>query len=240
LHDTFPTLEKTVFIVTYGRSGSTLVQNMLNALPGACVRGENENLLAPLARDWAVLVHSAQAAKMRATAKRSLPSDPWYGYEAISADAFGQALAHAFLSTVLRPGPDTRIIGFKEIRWHHDPALFPVMLDFLRKFFPNPHFVFNLRDHDAVCRSGWWQDVAPAVVKRTLHEAEQLYAAYSARNPEFCLTLRYDDYVQRPVAWKALFDFLGESFDQDKVDAVMNEKLRHLQPNREADPPRDA
>lgn len=34
-----------VFIITYGRSGSTLTQNLLNSLPGYCIRGENSNLL---------------------------------------------------------------------------------------------------------------------------------------------------------------------------------------------------
>lgn len=225
----FPQLRKTVFVVTYGRSGSTLVQNMLNALPGACVRGENENLLAPLARAWDVVLHSEQGAKMRQTGTLSVPSDPWYGYEAVTADAYGQALADTFLSSVLRPAPDTRISGFKEIRWHNDPVLFPVMLDFLRHFFPDPHFVFNIRDHDAVCQSGWWKNVSSTVVKRTLRDAEALYTAYSARHPKHCLTLRYDDYVERPAAWKPLFSFLGEQFDQKKVDAVMRRKLTHLQ-----------
>lgn len=222
-------IEKSVFVVTYGRSGSTLVQNMLNTIPGSCVRGENENLLAPLSRTWDILLHSEQGAKMRETKKVSLPSDPWFGYEAVQADSVGQAMADAFLSTVLRPDPNTRIVGFKEIRWHNDPALFPVMLDFLREFFPNPHFVFNIRDHDAVCNSGWWKNVAPAVVKRTLRDAEALYAAYSARHPKRCVTLRYDDYVERPAAWKPLFNLLGEQFDQKKVDAVMRRKLTHLQ-----------
>jgi len=30
-----------VFVVTYGRSGSTLMQGLLNALPGVLVRGES-------------------------------------------------------------------------------------------------------------------------------------------------------------------------------------------------------
>lgn len=228
MRDAFPQLRKTVFVVTYGRSGSTLVQTMLNALPGACIRGENENLLAPLARAWDVLLHSTQGAKMRKTGTPSAPSDPWYGYEAVTADAVGQALADTFLSSVLRPAPDTRLTGFKEIRWHNDPVLFPVMLDFLRHFFPDPHFVFNIRDHDAVCQSGWWKYMQPAAVKRTLREAEDLYAAYSARHPGHCVTLRYDDYVTRPAAWRPLFRQLGEPFDQQTVEAVMGKKLTHL------------
>ena len=41
-----------LFVVTYGRAGSTLLQNMLNALPGVTLRGENNNLLAPLVAGW--------------------------------------------------------------------------------------------------------------------------------------------------------------------------------------------
>jgi hypothetical protein len=34
-----------VFIVTYGRSGSTLLQGVLNSIPGYLVRGENRQAL---------------------------------------------------------------------------------------------------------------------------------------------------------------------------------------------------
>lgn len=35
-----------VLIITYGRSGSTLLQGILNSIPGYLIRGENENLMA--------------------------------------------------------------------------------------------------------------------------------------------------------------------------------------------------
>jgi len=62
----FPQLEKTLFIVTYGRSGSTLLQNMINALPGHILRGENANLLGPMVRSWQDLRQSEQRQKMQA------------------------------------------------------------------------------------------------------------------------------------------------------------------------------
>ena len=34
-----------IFIVTYGRSGSTLLQGILNSIPGYLVRGENRQAL---------------------------------------------------------------------------------------------------------------------------------------------------------------------------------------------------
>ena len=80
---------KSVFIVTYGRSGSTLVQNMLNALPGACIRGENENLLAPFARAWDMLRHSERGAKLRDAGHATGPATPWYRFEEVTPDRFG-------------------------------------------------------------------------------------------------------------------------------------------------------
>lgn len=34
-----------LFVVTYGRSGSTLVQGLLNSIPGYLIRGENRGVL---------------------------------------------------------------------------------------------------------------------------------------------------------------------------------------------------
>jgi hypothetical protein len=230
--NSFPHLQKTVFIVTYGRSGSTLVQNMLNAVPGACIRGENENLLAPFARAWDMLRSSEQVAKFRDANRTTGSSDPWFGFEAVTPEHFGAHMARAFTEPVLRPAPDTRITGFKEIRWANDPLLFPVMLDFIRAFFPLPHIVFNLRDHAAVCRSGWWNTMDPNRVTRILTEAEDLYASYAARHPGATLTLRYDDYIRGPDMWRPLFTYLGEPFDPARVKQVLSRKLTHLKPKQ--------
>lgn len=223
------TPQASVFIVTYGRSGSTLLQNCLNALPGYLIRGENENLLAPLARAWDVMRHSEQQAKMHREGTGRLPSDPWFGYHDCDPAAFGAALAESFTRTVLRPEAETRVIGFKEIRWHNDPQLFPVMLDFLRAHFPRARILFNTRDHARVARSGWWKWMDPEQVARQLAQADRLYADYAARHPEDCLMLRYDDYVTGAEAWRPLFDFLQEPFAPDLVTRVLARKLTHLQ-----------
>ena len=228
ISQTYPAWDKTVVLVTYGRSGSTLVQNLLNALPGALVRGENENLLAPLARAWDILRASQQRADMLINERVTGPHHPWYGFEAALPESFGADLALAFARSLLRPARDTRIAGFKEIRWHNDPALFPVMLDFLRAFFPGVRIVFNLRDHAAVCRSGWWKTMPPEAVRRSLQEAEALYAAYAARHPGACLTLHYERYVTGPAAWRPLFAFLDEPYDADLVQRALDRRLTHL------------
>lgn len=223
-----PIPERTLFIVTYGRSGSTLLQNMINALPGHLMRGENSNFLLPLVRAWQDLRHSEQAAKMRLTRAPSEPHQPWYGFEAVDPDKVGQEFADLFMRQVLRPAPDTRVIGFKEIRWHEDPAMFPVMMEFLIRYMPDARFVFNTRAHAEVCRSGWWKTMDPEGVTRILETAETLYSAAQAQHPDRCLAMHYNTYVSRPDAWAPLFDFLEMPFDASLVRSVLGRKLMHM------------
>jgi len=229
LSDRYPLLEKSVFIITYGRSGSTLVQNMLSTLPGALIRGENEGLLAPLVRAWEIARHSEQGTRMRVRGRATTPADPWFGYEEVTPERLGQALALTFAETVLRPAPDTRITGFKEIRWHREAELFVPMLEFLCQHFPEARFLFNLRGHEAVMRSGWWSTMKPELVRRELEQAEALYAGYAREHPDRCLTLRYEDYVRDPEAWRPVFEFLGEPFDAARAAEVLARRLTHLQ-----------
>nr|WP_169618108.1 sulfotransferase [Ruegeria sp. PR1b] len=221
-------VEKSLFVVTYGRSGSTLLQNMVNALPGHLLRGENNNLALPLVRAWHGLRHSAQAAKMRQNPQPSGPHQPWFGYEAIDADRLGRELAEIFATQVLRPEPDTRVLGFKEIRWHEDAEMFLPMLDFLIRYLPQARFIFNTRDHGEVCRSGWWKTMDPAVVRAQLEAAEAMYREAQARYPERCLMVHYNDYITGPEAWRPVFDFLEQPFDAALVEAVLERKLTHM------------
>lgn len=238
MSDLYPNLQKTVFVITYGRSGSTLLQNMLNALPGHVLRGENANLLAPLVRAWHGLCQSEQGAKMRRAAAPSGPHQPWYGYEAIDPDGLGRDLAEVFLRDVLRPEPDTRVIGFKEIRWHTEPDFFAPMLEFLRRYMPSAHFIFNTRAHAQVANSGWWKTMKREVVLAELDRAEALYATWQADHPECSLAMHYNDYITGPEAWRGLFTFLDQPFDADLVQAVLDRKLMHMkwQPGQQAAP----
>lgn len=224
----FPRLEKSVFVVTYGRSGSTLLQNLLNSLPGYLVRGENENLLASFVRAWDTVRRSTQARDMRAEARTTTPQHPWFGYEEVSAQSLGETLAQSFTQTVLRPADTTRVIGFKEIRWHADPALFPVMLDFLQRFFPDAQFIFNIRDHDQVVQSGWWKHMNEDAVRRQLEQAERLYSDFVATHPDRCITMSYNRYIAGVDAWRPLFQFLDEPFAPDVVSTVLGNQLKHL------------
>ena len=221
-------IDKFVFVVTYGRSGSTLVQSLLNTLPGACIRGENGHALMPLARAWRGVNTAQNLTSMRRARVNSTPENPWFGGENIRPWRFGNHLARVFESEVLAPPPGTRIAGFKEIRWTAEPAWFATTLDFAQTFFRNAHFVFNTRDHDQVARSGWWAQQDPDQVVARLQEAEALFDAYQSANPDRCVRVHFNDYTADHDALRPLFTFLNEPFDADAVAQVMARKLTHL------------
>lgn len=234
-----------VFIVTYGRSGSTLLQNLLNGIPGHCIRGENNNALFPLVQAFQTVLTNGEIKRRREAGQRpggrpppslGKPEDPWYGAELIDPAAYGRALADIFVREILHVPPSTRRAGFKEIRFHNHPAQFRRYLNFLYRFFPNARFVFNTRDHAAVARSGWWATQDPATVQATLAQAETCFQAYMAEYPDRCLHLHYDDYVADPTRFGALFEFLDEPYDEALVARVLAQRLQHLQQRRAPGP----
>jgi hypothetical protein len=218
-----------VFVVTYGRSGSTVVQNLLNAIPGYCIRGENANALSPLARSWHQISSAQPRAGLKARGIPTTPEEPWYGAEMVEPARYGHVLANVFVREVLALPKDTRVGGFKEIRFHTEPLFFPVHLGFIRRFFPRARFIFNTRGHDAVLKSGWWADMDEAQARAQLVQAEALFEAQITAHPATSLALRYEDYDGNPDGFRPLFDFLGEPFDAGLVAGVLARRLDHLQ-----------
>lgn len=225
---TVSALQGYVFVVTYGRSGSTVLTNLLNRLPGYLIRGENHNAVMPLAQSWLRLRDGAPLPDHRRSGKPTGPDHPWYGAEFINPHSFGHALADAFARHVLQPAPDTRILGYKEIRWDKEEGTFAPTLDFLWTFFPNTKFIFNTRDFDGLYKSGWWKTMAEPEVHRIWESANTAMQAYQQRHPERCHALHYDDWKGQPDAFEPLFRFLGEPWDRDLVVEVMGQKLTHL------------
>lgn len=229
-----------VFIVTYGRSGSTLTQNLLNALPGYCIRGENGNLAYFLSRAiHLVATHDMFAWRREDAGKppeqrrpylRPLIGkdfDPWAGAENVDPQQLALSLMNLFVEQVLRPEATCRVSGFKEIRFHEDPAFFPAYMAILRDVFPKARFLFQTRDHGAVARSGWWATKPEDDVKAELARAEALFTDFADANPAICYTIAYEGYSEGPGYARQIFDFLEEPFDAALVSRVLSQALSH-------------
>ncbi|MFC3571276.1 sulfotransferase [Paracoccus simplex] len=229
-----------VFVVTYGRSGSTLTQSLLNAIPGYAIRGENANLTHLFAK----AIHLVREHEMFRWRREDLgkpraerrpylqpilgkPWDPWAGAEKVNPDQFSLALMDLFVRQMLRPPKDCRVCGFKEIRFHEDPSFFRHHLDIMRAAFPKTRFLFQRRNHEAVARSSWWAKQPREQVFSQLRLAERLFADYIAEHPDCTMMLDYERLVSDPEHIRAMHDFLGEPMDPAAVKAVLARSLKH-------------
>ena len=211
----FDTLQY-LFVITYGRSGSTLLQGILNSIPGYLIRGENRDALYHLGTG-----HRALDEARKHHDKAVAPWDSWYGIGGYEPEVALQMLRTTVLTTLLKPEADTRVIGYKEIRWwHHDWA---AHLRFLQAAFPGARFVINTRSHEKVSQSKWWADVPDALGALAAYE-EQLDRMEKVLG-ESVYRLHFDDYLADPGLLEGFFDWLGEPFDRAAVEAVM--AIRH-------------
>jgi hypothetical protein len=212
-----------LFIVTYGRSGSTLLMGLLNALPGFCIRGENQGVLYDLFQ-----FHSkAVAARGKQDKNAPLPpQNPWYGIDGYLAELAVVRIRQLVIDTLLRPEPGTRVAGFKEIRWWMpQPVEF---LDFIEAVFPGARFLLNTRKLDDVANSAWFRNEAG--VREKLEPLEQRLRDAVGRRGDRGYHVHYDDYVADHSVLRPMFEWLGEKYDPDQVAEVFS--VEHSYANR--------
>lgn len=219
-----PQAERYVFIVTYGRTGSTVLQKLLNTMPGVYVAGENHGIVRGLFEAW----RNATVLQDRYGHGHQAVDDPWYGALAADPDALAVQLRQAFLTTILKPPRGSRIIGFKEIRY-----LVPDLaeqLAFMAMAFAPAAFVFNRRSVDAVAKSGWWKEADKDKLAADVARFDAITSAFAAANPDRCIMLDYDRWTVDPDALRPVHDLLGAPFDGNRVAELLKVRLMHMQP----------
>ncbi len=209
-----------LFIVTYGRSGSTLVNGLLNTIPGYVVRGENRDAVYHLFRYHQTLLTEARRGTR---AQRRETTNAFFGIGDFPPRQSLDAIRRLVLDTVLRPPPKTRVTGFKEIRWYQPDV--EEYVAWLREVFPGARFVVNTRDHAAVLKSQWWADGDPESTAASLVDLEARLLALAADLGNAAYRIHYDDYVRDPEVLRGLFEWLGEEYDEETVRATF--AVRH-------------
>ena len=216
-----------LFIVTYGRSGSTLLQNVLNSIPGYEIMGENNGALFGLY----LSIDAVERARQTHGRKPRYAHEPWYGADKFDPDGYRTGLLDQFVGKVLQPSPGTRVTGFKEIRYltpQVPKASFEGYMQFMLRAFPNARIIFNIRDTKDVLNSGWWPERDQEKIGKKLKAADRQFRAFAKESPHAYL-VNYDRFLKNPGLYRELFDFLQEPFDAARVSKVLDTRLDHIQ-----------
>lgn len=211
------------FIVTYARSGSTLLQKIIASIPGSHFNGENHDTLAGLYASYrsACMTRHDQGEEPRKHA-----GDPWRGAHRIDPLRYNRRLAEVFIDEILQPPRDASLIGFKEVRYFdHDDDLLDY-LDYIRMTFEPAMLIFNRRNAADVSKSAWWKD-HPDDIEAAVRRFDQLTDRYSAQHPDHTIIVDYDIYCQDTNHLRPLFERLGAKFDHRAVRTIMSERLAH-------------
>lgn len=222
-----------ILIITYGRSGSTLLQGVVNALPGVQVMGENSDFVFSLFQAYKGMEEARNLGHWEADNNRkhtgdqeTLPADPWYGGELLDLDSFKSTIVE-LVDQQIRRG--ALVGGFKEIRYVNKTRaeLFDY-LDFLPELFPNPLYIFNTRNLDDVCRSGWWNEGNKPELERT----EKNFRRYAEQHPDVSFIQSHEDTIGERIELRALFEKLGVSYDEDRVASIIAKPHSYNKPHR--------
>lgn len=219
-----------VFVVTYGRSGSTLVQGLLNTLPRTVVRGENNFYVLPLFRSLA-LVRGFRRTHLKHNPRAS--HSAFYGLHEIKPRDFVLSIRQLMTGYMLgaEPAGSVDVLGFKEVLWHRvRPEETERFFGFLDDLFPGCQYVLNERNHEQVVGSGFWQGHDQEAVMSSIYRVEEIQEHLRSTRPDRVLDLRYelltdDDQAVADAQLRSLAEFVTGSCD-DALLASLRETRR--------------
>jgi Sulfotransferase family len=217
---------KYLFIITFGRTGSTLLQKLLCNIPGYYIAGENLDAIYGI-------YYSYKQSRLVKEKQGYAPlgnDHPWHGGHAIDPDAYGRALISAFVAHVINPPRSAETIGFKEISYLSHLDELGELLDFMMAFFTGSRFIVNSRSASATGKSGWWADADQEKLASNIAAFDQICLRYCTAAPERFFKVQYEDWTTNVHALQPVYQWLGESFDANAVQSILDVRLTHLQP----------
>ena len=214
-----------LFVVTFGRSGSTLVQGLLNALPDTLVRGENGLFVHDLYRASAAAeAFSAEHTKHRSKSVTSA----FYGVRWLRREPFVTAtrqIAHEVLLGQRR-ADRVRRIGFKEVLWHRiTPEETEDFFGWFEEVFPGARYILNTRNADDASRSGFWKHAEPGEAELAIARVREIQDHLTRTRPDRVLETRYEvltgeDREASDAALRELATFVTGAADEALLDTL--------------------
>lgn len=189
-----------LFVVTYGRSGSTLVQGLLNSLPGTLVRGENDFYLYPMYQAWAQV---REFQRRYGKDGRRGPQSAFFGLNQMRPREFIFSTRRLAVSQLLGTTAESevRVLGFKEVLWHRiRPEETESFFEFFEAVFPMARYVVNRRDHEQAATSGFWLQRGSAAAAAAMARVEEIQDYLLETRPERTISTHFERVTSKDPA----------------------------------------
>lgn len=214
---------KHILIVTYGRTGSTLLQGLLNTVDGVLVRGENFNFCHGLYSAYKSIVNTVE---LQGNSGQKTTS-PFYGSFTFDPQIFLSdcySLISKQLGVDLEDG--VSCWGFKEIRYtateikNREGYDLKGFLDFLNKVLPETGVIFLGRNHDDVVNSAFWKQRKPQEAISDILKFESEAKEWMLKNKN-SIWIDYSNIINLDSKIKSLYLFLGAEYNAKKAESVL-------------------
>ena len=219
---------RSVYVVTYGRSGSTLLTGYLSHLPGFDIKGENYLFPLPLAEAEERLAAAARLPYQG----REKQASPWYGSQAFSTVQWKRDVRRAVLNQLYPFKPIPKTIGFKEIRWWYRTTEedFETKLAWITSIRKPGAIVFLTRNLDDTMAGAWWvklSDEERVEQRAALEKFQGMAADYAHAHPDHSILVTYEDFCADSSEAKRLCAMLGVRFREDVYRKTMGERYSY-------------
>ncbi len=212
-----------VFLVTHGRTGSTLLQGILSEVFGIRFYGENGGFLQKAFKTYQAL---SQAPSKVGKPENDTVTQPWFGATRFQ-DAAIVPRFRQFIDDILfgipMAGADAAdrsdYAGFKEIRHIFTRIDLGEYLSFVRTIYPECKFIFLTRDIEQVLNSGWWARNDPAKARTEIEDFVANVREY-VETDEQSLLLDYDEIANGVNGVDRLAEFLLMQYERCILDDV--------------------
>ena len=214
---------KFILIIGTGRSGSTLLQRIINTIPNTNICGENYGALFNLLQFYYNLkLTKEKSIKEQKFTKSydkliSLKIKPsWYNY--FNIDIIKNKIKNIIIDMFYKK--DCKIIGCKTIRFNKNNLF---LMDLFLELFPNTKIICHYRENiNDQSKSSWWSNyIKKSKIK--LKNLNNLLINYSKKNSSSYIFTFNKIFNIDEI--KNLFRFLEEDLDENKYKEQIQLKL---------------
>lgn len=236
-----------LFLITQPRSGSTLLMRLINTIEGYNICGENKGALVELSKFYQSLLFTANMGLdlknntkkyydhfetdncfltynellNRPKVKKEFSGFEWYNK--FNLESIQEKLRELIIE-MFNPEKKSIVWGFKEIRYGKESYKeFENELLILKELFPLAKFIFNTRKLEDAIQSAWLAQ-NPDESRQMLNTQSENFLKYHQKYPEFTYHITYQDVVNNTETLHRLYDFLGEKFNRENYQAVLDRR----------------